>query len=72
MGPRDRSRIEQLVREQRSITSDTALRAKVFGITAEVWMNLKAQHVLSRDAITRGEALEHEALRPKGDDRVQG
>ena len=58
MGLKDRSRIEQLVREQRSITADAALRlAKVFGTSAEYWMNLQAQHDLSRDAIASREAL---------------
>jgi addiction module HigA family antidote len=58
MGLKDRSRIEQLVREQRSITADTALRlGKVFGTSAEYWMNLQAQHDLSRDAIAAREAL---------------
>ncbi len=58
MGLKDRSRIEQLVREQRSITSDTALRlGRVFGTSPEFWMNLQAQHDLSRDAIAQREAL---------------
>ena len=58
MGLKDRSRIEQLVREQRAITADTALRlGKVFGTSAEYWMNLQAQHDLSRDAIASREAL---------------
>jgi addiction module HigA family antidote len=58
MGLKDRSRIEQLVREQRAITSDTALRlAKVFSTSAEYWMNLQAQHDLSRDAIASREVL---------------
>jgi addiction module HigA family antidote len=58
MGLKDRSRIEQLVREQRAITADTALRlGKVFGTSAEYWMNLQAQHDLSRDAIAAREAL---------------
>ena len=60
MGLKDRSRIEQLVREQRAITSDTALRlAKVFGTSPEFWMNLQAQHDLSRDAIANRDALGH-------------
>ncbi len=68
MGLKDRSRIEQLVREQRSITSDTALRlAKVFGTSADFWMNLQAQHDLSRDAIANRDALNHiEPLRAAG------
>lgn len=60
MGLKDRSRIEQLVREQRSVTSDTALRlAKVFDTSPEFWMNLQAQHDLSRDAILNQDALNH-------------
>jgi len=60
MGLKDRSRIEQLVREQRSVTSDTALRlAKVFDTSPEFWMNLQAQHDLSRDAIMNRDALRH-------------
>lgn len=58
MGLKDRSRIEQLVREQRSVTADTALRlARVFGTSPEFWMNLQAQHDLSRDAIANRESL---------------
>ena len=60
MGLKDRSRIEQLVREQRAVTADTALRlGKVFGTSPEFWMNLQAQHDLSRDAIANREALTH-------------
>lgn len=58
MGLKDRSRIEQLVREQRAVTADTALRlAKVFNTSPELWMNLQAQHDLSRDAIANSDAL---------------
>ncbi|WP_439478128.1 HigA family addiction module antitoxin [Brevundimonas sp.] len=52
MGLKDRTRIERVVREQQPVTSDTALRlARVFGTTAEFWMNLQTQHDLSRAAI---------------------
>lgn len=58
MGLKDRSRVEQLVREQRSVTADTALRlGRVFGTSAEYWMNLQAQHDLSKGAIASREAL---------------
>ncbi len=58
MGLKDRSRIEQLVREQRAVTSDTALRlGRVFGTSAEFWMNLQAQHDLSKNAIASRDAL---------------
>ena len=60
MGLKDRSRIEQLVREQRAVTADTALRlAKVFNTSPEFWMNLQAQYDLSRDAIANRDALNH-------------
>jgi addiction module HigA family antidote len=58
MGLKDRSRIEQLVRERRAITADTALRlGKVFATSAEYWMHLQTQHDLSRDAIAARKAL---------------
>lgn len=59
MGLKDRSRIEQLVREQRAVTAGTALRlGRVFNTSPEFWMNLQAQHDLSRDAIENREELE--------------
>jgi antitoxin HigA-1 len=58
MGLRDRTRIERLVREAQPITPDTALRlAKVFGTTADFWMNLQTQHDLSAAAIKSRRAL---------------
>lgn len=62
----DRTRIERLIREQQSITPDTALRlARVFGTTAEFWMNLQAQHALSKVAIAeRDDLAEIETLQP--------
>ena len=58
MGLRDRTRIERLVRETQPVTSDTALRlARVFGTSADFWMNLQASHDLSKAAIANREAL---------------
>jgi addiction module HigA family antidote len=58
MGLKDRTRIERLVREEQALTSDTALRlARVFGTTAEFWMNLQMQHDLSKAAIAGREEL---------------
>ncbi len=58
MGLKDRTRIERVVREQQPITSDTALRlARVFGTTAEFWMNLQTQHDLSKAAIAARDEL---------------
>lgn len=58
MGLKDRTRIERLVREELALTSDTALRlARVFGTTAEFWMNLQTQHDLSKAAIAARDEL---------------
>jgi len=58
MGLKDRTRIERLVREQQPVTPDTALRlARVFGTTPEFWLNLQAQHDLSKAAIAHREEL---------------
>ena len=39
------ARVNEIVREQRSISADTALRlAGFFGTSAEVWMNLQWQY----------------------------
>lgn len=65
MALKDRTRIERLVREQQPVTSDTALRlARVFGTTAEFWMNLQTQHDLSKAAIAaRGELAKLKPLK---------
>ncbi len=63
MGLKDRTRIERLVRETQPVTPDTALRlAKVFGTTADFWMNLQTQHDLSAAAIASRDELQ--AIRP--------
>lgn len=47
--PRDR--IEKLVREQRSVTADTATRlARYFGTTPQFWLNLQANFDLAHVA----------------------
>jgi len=63
MGLKDRTRIERLVRETQPVTPDTALRlAKVFGTSADFWMNLQAQHDLSAAAIAARHELK--TIRP--------
>jgi addiction module HigA family antidote len=58
MGLKDRTRVERLVREQQSVTADTALRlARVFGTTPQFWMNLQASHDLSVVAIEKAAEL---------------
>ncbi len=55
---KDRTRIERLIRCKQPVTSDTALRlARVFGTSAEYWMNLQAQHDLSVAAIAAREEI---------------
>jgi antitoxin HigA-1 len=40
-------RVNEIVREERSISADTALRlARYFGTSAQVWMNLQAEYDL--------------------------
>ncbi|MGH9524566.1 MAG: HigA family addiction module antitoxin [Terriglobales bacterium] len=40
-------RINEIVREERSVTADTALRlARYFGTSAQVWMNLQTEYDL--------------------------
>ena len=57
------TRIERFVREAQPVISDTALRlARVFGTSAEFWMNLQAQHDLSAAAIKSRRALK--AIKP--------
>ena len=42
-------RISEIVRENRSVTADTALRlAKQFDTTPEYWLNLQMAHDLSK------------------------
>jgi addiction module HigA family antidote len=63
MGLKDRTRIERLVRETQPVTPDTALRlSKVFGTTADFWMNLQAQYDLSAAAIAARDELK--TIRP--------
>jgi addiction module HigA family antidote len=49
-------RVSQIVRGQRAVTADTALRlARYFGTSAEVWMRLQAQYNLevARQLLTK-------------------
>lgn len=49
---KDRTRIERLIREKQPVTADTALRlGKVFGTSAQFWINLQTTHDLSKAAI---------------------
>ena len=52
-------RINDIVRERRAITPDTALRlARYFGTTAQFWMNLQTSYDLKITRRTSGPAIE--------------
>ncbi len=54
-------RISQIVRGQRAVTADTALRlARYFGTSANVWMRLQARYDLEVAEIVLSEKIERE------------
>jgi addiction module HigA family antidote len=58
MGLNDLGLVELLIRETQPVTPNTALRlGRVFGTSAEFWMNLQIQHDLSVAAIAAREEL---------------
>ena len=59
-------RINEIVRERRGITADTALRlARYFGNAPEFWMGLQDEYDLKVSRISLGDALER--IRPRGE-----
>src|SRR5271169_4540947 len=47
-------RVNDIVRERRAITADTAMRlARYFGTSAKLWMNLQAEYELNLAACDR-------------------
>lgn len=60
-------RINDIVRERRAITPDTALRlSRFFGTTAQFWINLQGSYDLKRTEIECGSKIEQE-VHPKGE-----
>lgn len=58
MGLKDRTRIERLIRAQQPVTADTALRlGRVFGTSAQLWLNMQAAHDLSVAYIAKKEEI---------------
>lgn len=52
------ARVNEIVREQRGISADTALRlARFFKTSAEVWMNLQRQYDLQMAEDVAGAAI---------------
>ena len=59
------TRIGAIVKGERSVTADTALRlARFFGTSAEFWMNLQAMHDLTKARLESGEAIQRD-VRPR-------
>ena len=53
------SRINDIVRERRAVTPDTALRlARCFGTTAQCWLNLQSSFDLKRAEIASGKLID--------------
>ncbi len=54
-------RINEIVKEKRGITADTALRfSRYFGTSAEFWMNLQDQYELEAQAELLADRLQNE------------
>ena len=59
------TRIGAIVKGERSVTADTALRlARFFGTSAEFWMNLQAMHDLTKTRKKSGGAIVRD-VRPR-------
>lgn len=55
------TRIAAIVKCERAVTADTALRlARFFGTSPEFWMNLQAMHDLTKTRREVGRAIEHD------------
>jgi addiction module HigA family antidote len=58
------NRIGAIVKGQRGITADTALRlSQYFGTSAQMWMNLQAKYDLAVAEDSVGKHIEREVLR---------
>jgi addiction module HigA family antidote len=59
------TRIGAIVKCERAVTADTALRlARFFDTSPEFWMNLQAMHDLTKTRIENGEAIARD-VRPR-------
>jgi len=59
------TRIGAILKGERSVTADTALRlARFFGTSAEFWMNLQAMHDLTKARQLNGGEIEKD-VRPR-------
>jgi addiction module HigA family antidote len=59
------TRVGAIVKEERSVTADTALRlGRFFGTSAQFWMNLQAMHDLTKARKECGRSIERD-VRPR-------
>jgi antitoxin HigA-1 len=59
------TRVGAIVKGERSVTADTALRlARFFNTSAEFWMNLQAMHDLTKARMESGKTIERD-IRPR-------
>jgi len=59
------NRIGAIVKGQRSVSADTALRlARFFGTSPEFWINLQAMHDLTKTKTESGRAIDKD-VRPR-------
>jgi addiction module HigA family antidote len=55
------TRVNDIVREKRAVTTDTALRlARYFGTTAQFWMNMQTAYDLRLSEKLDGDKIAHE------------
>jgi antitoxin HigA-1 len=60
------TRIGAIVKGERSVTADTALRlARFFRTTPEFWMGLQSMHDLTKACMENGRTIEHD-VHPHG------
>ena len=56
-------RIDEICSGKRAITADTAMRlARLFGMSAQTWVNLQAQYELEVAEIELGDKIDHEVM----------
>jgi len=59
------TRIGAIVKEQRSVSADTALRlGRFFGTSPEFWINLQSMHDLTKTRLQSGKLIERD-VRPR-------
>ncbi len=56
-------RIDEICNGKRAVTADTAMRlARLFGMSAQTWMNLQAQYDLEVAEDELGDKIDHEVM----------